>query len=66
MHVNFMPEESKCPVPNPRLHDLQACALCVRYIIELVDPKYVTQAAHVEGLQVIDICLKQGLCLRAV
>ena len=58
-----MPEENKSPASNPRLHVLQTSAilyLCVRYIVEPANYKYTVQTPHVEGLQVVNICLKQG------
>ena len=63
MHAGHMPEEGKAPMSNPRNHVLQTSAilyLCVRYIVESANSDYMVQTTHVEGLQAVDIRLKQG------
>ena len=50
----IFPRESQSPSLDPRHYVHKACVIFhihVRNVIEPVDPKYVSQAAHVESLQ---------------
>ena len=48
-------------MPNSGLNIFQACAffhLCIRYVIEPADLKYMAKATHKECLQAVDIGLE--------